>query len=76
MKTPEEKYRNDPEYHSLVQLLESFIERAAFTPSELREASILACINYEMRHIREHRFLIPPDVDNAFKIIKSFTNKG
>ena len=53
MKTPREKYMNDPEYHHLVVMLEQFIERARFTPSELREASILACINYEMRHVRE-----------------------
>lgn len=55
MKTPREKYMNDPEYHSLVQVLESFIERAQFTPSELREAAVLACINYEMRHVMPMR---------------------
>lgn len=49
MKTPRDKYMNDPEYHSLVRMLESFIEGARFTPSEMREAVILACINYEMR---------------------------
>lgn len=55
MKTPLEKYQNDPEYHQLVNMLESFIERAQFTPSEMREAVVLACINYEMRRVREIR---------------------
>lgn len=53
MKSPKDKYLNDPEYRYLVDMMESLIERARFTPSELREASILACINYEMRHVRE-----------------------
>lgn len=49
MKTPEEKYKNDVEYHQLVDLLESFIHNAQFTPSEIREAAIFACIKYESR---------------------------
>ena len=47
MKSPKEKYMNDPEYHHLVKMLEGLIEDARFTPSELREACILASINYE-----------------------------
>ncbi len=53
MKTPKEKYQNDPAYHHLVCTLEQLIEQARFTPSELREACLLASINYEMRHVRE-----------------------
>lgn len=63
MKTPREKYMNDPEYNHLVSMLESMIEQARFTPSELREACMLASINYEMRHIREHH--IDPRVEDA-----------
>lgn len=48
MKTPEEKYNNDVEYHHLVDYLECLIVKAHFTPSELREACILATIHYEM----------------------------
>lgn len=70
MKTPKEKYMNDPEYHHLVTMLEQLIENARFTPSELREACILASINYEMRHVREHN--IPADVRGAFEILDRF----
>ena len=71
MKTPRDKYMNDPEYHNLVNMLESFIDRAHFTPSELREACVLACINYEMRNVRERT--IDPRVEEAFRVLDEFT---
>jgi hypothetical protein len=64
---------NDPEYHHLVNMLESFIERAHFTPSELREACVLACINYEMRHVRE--VTIDPRAAEAFRLLDEFTTR-
>lgn len=73
MRSPREKYMNDPEYNHLVRTLESMIERAQFTPSELREACVLASINYEMRHIRDKQ--IPAEVEQAFNILDRFTSK-
>lgn len=73
MKTPREKYMNDPEYHNLVDFLESMIERAQFTPSELREASVLASINYEMRHVRERA--IDPRTFEALRVLDEFTTR-
>lgn len=70
MKTPREKYMNDPQYHHLVNTLERMIEQAHFTPSELREACVLACINYEMRHIRSAN--IDPKLENALNILDKF----
>jgi restriction endonuclease Mrr len=72
MKTPKEKYMNDPEYHHFVQMIEQMIEQARFTPSELREMCMLACINYEMRHVREHT--IDPRVDEAFRVLDDFVS--
>ena len=71
MKTPKDKYQNDPEYNHLVNMLESLIEQAHFTPSELREACILASINYEMRHVREHN--INPRLNDALRTLDEFT---
>jgi hypothetical protein len=48
MKTPEQKYMHDDEYHFLVDLLENFIRRNQYTPSEIREAAMFAYIKYEM----------------------------
>lgn len=73
MKTPREKYMNDPEYHNLVRALEQFIERAQFTPSELREAAVLASINYEMRHIRQQT--IDPRAEGALRILDEFVSR-
>jgi len=73
MKSPKEKYMNDPEYHHLVNTLEQLIEQAKFTPSELREACILASINYEMRHIRDHN--IDPRIMNAFETLDKFISR-
>lgn len=73
MKTPREKYINDPEYHQLVTMLENFIERAQFTPSELREAAMLASINYEMRHVRQ--YTIDPRTEEAFRVLDEFTTR-
>jgi hypothetical protein len=73
MKTPHDKYLNDPEYHNLVKTLEAFIEQARFTPSELREACILAAIHYERRHAREY------PIDSSFaadlEALKEFANR-
>lgn len=71
MKSPREKYMNDPEYHRLVDMLGQFIEAARFSPSELREACVLACINYEMRHVRDMQ--IDPRVLDAFRVLDEFT---
>ena len=71
MKTPKDKYQNDPEYNHLVNMLESLIEQAHFTPSELREACILASINYEIRHVREHN--INPRLNDALYTLDEFT---
>jgi hypothetical protein len=72
MKSPKEKYMNDPAYNHLVKTIEHLIETAQFTPSELREACILASINYEMRHIRDMQ--IDPRVEGALQILDNFTN--
>jgi len=74
MKTPREKYMNDPEYHRLVNMLEHFVETARFSPSELREAAVLACINYEMRHVRDR--VIDPRTEEAFRILDEFTTRN
>lgn len=75
MRSPRERYQNDPEYRLLVQTLESFIHQARFTPSELREAAVLASINYEINHYRG-MVEIDPDVMAAFGVLDRYTITG
>ena len=74
IKSPREKYMNDPEYNYLVNSLEQLIEQAKFTPSELREACILASNNYEMRHIRKTQ--IDPRIEDACAVLDEFISRG
>ena len=46
------RYRNDAEFRQLVDLLQSFLIRSQFTPSELREACMFAACLYEYTHVR------------------------
>lgn len=46
MKGIRERYQNDPAFRMLVNYLEEFIHKGQYTPTELREAAILAHIRY------------------------------
>lgn len=52
MRTIEERYRTDPAFATLVNTLYGFMEKCEFTPTEIREAAMLAQINLESRSPR------------------------
>lgn len=52
--TVEERYQRDPMFRSLVDTLYTLIQQARYTPTEIREAAMLAQIQYEQRTIRRH----------------------
>jgi len=66
MRTPRQKYDNDPRYHNMVDTLEKMLHEAYFTPSEVREMAMLACINFEFRKPR--RYFIP--VERAIEVME------
>lgn len=47
-----ERYHTDPNFNLLVDMMRACIERAEFTPTEIREAAMLAQIMYEETHVR------------------------
>ena len=70
MKTPNEKYANDHNYRRMVDMLEALIHQSEFTPSEIREACMLACIRYE--HYRRIRpVVISAEAARAMDVLES-----
>ena len=70
MKTPTEKYANDPSYRQLVDMLAELINQAQFTPSEMREACMLACIhNEQYRRIRP--VVISAEAARAMEVLEA-----
>lgn len=51
-----EAYRNDPQYHQLVDVLVNQVETLGMTPSEIREVAMFACLILEER--REHPLMM------------------
>ena len=70
MKTPNEKYENDHSYRQLVDTLTALIHQSEFTPSEIREACMLACIRYE-RYRRIRPVVISAEAARAMEVLET-----
>ena len=46
--SPEEKYQHDSRYNTLVNTIEAHLHACTFSPEEMREIVLMACIHYEM----------------------------
>ena len=51
MMSPRERYQNDARFHSLVKLMVAEIEKGNFTPTEMREAALLAHVIYNENYV-------------------------
>jgi hypothetical protein len=47
--TPAHRYQRDPAFKQLVDAMTRSIQSCQFSPSELREAAVLAAVHYELR---------------------------
>ena len=52
MKSVSERYETEAQFRTLVDTMYSFIDHAQFSPTEIREAAMLAHILWEERHVR------------------------
>ena len=73
MQSAREKYLKDPIFHSLVDLMVHHIVEARFTPSEMREAAILASIIYEGQNVRSFR--VPEDINSALQTLRDWADR-
>ncbi len=53
MMTAEERYRGDATFARLVDVIYAAIVEKQYTPTEVREAAMLAALKYDYTHIRD-----------------------
>jgi len=70
MKTIRERYYNDSAFAALVNMMTAHIEQCHYTPSEMREASILASIIYEERNLNRMVIPIEMEIEEALRVIR------
>ena len=74
-RTPaQNRYESDPAFRVLVDHMEANIHAAEYTPSEMREAALLASIHYELRSVRSMVLPLPKDVQDAMACLGKFRN--
>jgi len=62
MMSPRERYLNDAQFRALVDVMLFQIEQANFTPTEIREAAMLAAIIYSQTHVTRYFVPIPHEL--------------
>lgn len=74
--SPRYRYYNDAQFATLVNLMISHITQCHYTPSEMRDAAMLASILYESTHVR--RYLVPPnsELEGALKLLWNWMDKN
>ena len=60
--TAAERYHHDITYRKVVQMMENLMHEAQLTPSEIREAAVLASIHYEETTVRSCHIVLTPDL--------------
>ena len=70
MMTIREKYLSDTQFHALVDIMVAHIEQANFTPTEMRQAAVLASIIYSQRHVRR----VYPVTEEMERVLRALNN--
>jgi len=76
MRSVRDRYNDDPEFHQLVKMMEALVHQGRFTPSEMREAAILASILYEELHLRDYTMLyVNREVEESLYTIRQWVDE-
>lgn len=67
MLSARDRYRSDAAYKNLVDMLHHQIRTHQFTPAEVREAAVLASIDYEMTTIRQFHIPLTAELHERLK---------
>jgi hypothetical protein len=80
MQTAHDRYRNDITYRRVVDTMTHMLNMAEITPSEMREAAVLASINHESMNIRRYHIDLTPDLhrrlDEMHKLVSTAAEKA
>uniref|UniRef100_A0A6M3JZX6 Uncharacterized protein n=1 Tax=viral metagenome TaxID=1070528 RepID=A0A6M3JZX6_9ZZZZ len=71
MKTPRDRYYNDAHFKYLVDMMVAQIHRCNYTPSEMREAAIMASIMYHEQNFGMTK-LLHAEVEEAFMVLNKW----
>lgn len=52
--TPQQRYEQDQQFHALVDLIHKWIRDCQYTPTEVRDAAMLAAIHHDSYTIRNN----------------------
>jgi hypothetical protein len=69
--SPQERYQRDANFKMLVDMLTDQIVCLEYTPTELREAAMLAALRYELIHARP-AFLLSKDGGSVLGRVDSY----
>lgn len=67
--TLRDRYYKDNYFHTLVDMMVAQIQDCNFTPSEMREAAILASIIYEEHNLRDYT-IVEQEMEGALRTIR------
>ena len=76
MKTPRDKYHNDNQFKALVDTMAAYIQNCDFSPSELREAAMLASIIYEEYRMNYNPIIVNTRMEKCLRTIDDWFNYG